>query len=202
MAKTIEETRSALKQAADDMARYYDADHREAEPFKVGDKVWLDGRNIRTQRPSKKLDDRWFGPFPVQKVISRNAYRLKLDRNFRRVYPVFHVSLLRRWTPDLIAERPKPTRPPPELMSDGQLEYEVEAILDSRTRYRKLQYLVKWKGYGPEENSWLPSDNLIHAPKLVSKFHQSNPRAPGPALAVNARNSPHRGRPTRRDAES
>jgi len=179
MARTILETQSALKQAADDMARYYDADRKEGEEFKVGDKVWLDARNIKTQRPAKKLDDRWFGPFPIQKVINRNAYRLKLPRTFRRVHPVFHISLLRRWTPDPIAERPKPHHPPPDIAADGHVEYEVEVILDSRIRYRKLQYLVKWKGYGPEENSWQPVENLIHSPELIDEFHERNPRAPG-----------------------
>src|SRR5215472_4077424 len=72
MARTILETQSALKQAADDMARYYDADRKEAEEFKVGDKVWLDAKNIKTQRPVKKVDDRWFGPFKISKVVNRN----------------------------------------------------------------------------------------------------------------------------------
>lgn len=57
MAQTMEETRSALKRAAEDMARFYDVDHQEAEVFQPGDKVWLDGRNINTDRPKKKLDD-------------------------------------------------------------------------------------------------------------------------------------------------
>lgn len=184
MAKTMEETRAALKHAAEDMARYYDANHREAGGFKVGDKVWLDGRNVKTVRPAKKLDDRWFGPFSIHKVVNRNAYHLKLPRNFRRVHPVFHVSLLRRWTPDSIIERPRPTRPEPEIAEDGKPEYEVEDILDSRIRYRKLQYLVRWKGYGPEENSWEPVDNLAGAPELISEFHEKHPSAAGRIAAA------------------
>ena len=73
MTKTIEETRSALKKAAEDMSRYYDANHQEAEKFEVGDKVWLSGKNIHTTRPTKKLDVLWHGPFAVEKVVSRNA---------------------------------------------------------------------------------------------------------------------------------
>jgi len=76
MSKTIEETQSALKLAAEDMARYYDACHGEAEVFKIGEKVWLDGWHIKTKRPTKKLDDCWFGPFRVVKVVSRNAYKV------------------------------------------------------------------------------------------------------------------------------
>jgi hypothetical protein len=43
MGRLLEETRASLKQAASDMIRFYDTDHREAEESKVGDKVWLDG---------------------------------------------------------------------------------------------------------------------------------------------------------------
>ncbi|PRP72962.1 hypothetical protein PROFUN_16989, partial [Planoprotostelium fungivorum] len=50
------------------------------------------------------------------------------------------------------------------------VEYEVEAILDVQKRYGKTQYLVSWKGYGPEENLWLPEDNLSNSPDLVADF--------------------------------
>jgi hypothetical protein len=178
MGRVLEETRAALKQAASDMTRFYDTDHREAEVFEVGEKVWLDGRHIKTQRPMKKFDDRWFGPFRVQKVLSRNAYRLTLPHNFRHIHPVFHVSILRCWHPDPIAEHSQPDQPEPLLADNGEPEYEDETILDSRMHYRKLQYLVRWKGYGSEHNSWEPADNLANAPELIAEFHRTNPSAP------------------------
>lgn len=122
MAKVMEETRAALKLAAEDMARHYDAHHAEAEKFVVGDKVWLDGRNIKTTRPTKKLDDRRFGPFTITKVLSRNTYTA-----FAKLHPVFHVSLLWRCDPDEIAERPAPSHPEPELVG-GELEYKVDKV--------------------------------------------------------------------------
>ena len=73
-----------------------------------------------------KLGSNRYGPFEIQKVLSRNAYRLKLPQSFRRVHPVFHVSLLRRWHPDPIAERPQPTNPEPVLADGGEPKYEVE----------------------------------------------------------------------------
>ena len=176
MAKVTEETRASLEMAAEDMARYYDVHHREAERFEAGDKVWLDSRNIKTTRPTKKLDDRWYGPFVVEKALSRNAYRLKLTKAFSKLYPVFHVSKLRRWTPDEISERPQPTRPEPELVNE-ELEYEVDQILNSRFQRGRIEYLVSFKGYGPEENEWLPADN-INAPRLITHFHRQNPSAP------------------------
>ena len=176
--KAREEAQSALRQAADDMSRFYNAKRNEHTQFKVGDKVWLDSQNIKTTRPSKKLDDRWFGPFVVERVISNNAYKLKLTPAFRRLHPVFHVSLLRRYTPDEIKERRKPTRPEPEIDEQGEKVYEVEAILDSRYRWGRLEYLVKWKGYGPEENLWLKEAGLGGARQAVAKFHRDHPNAP------------------------
>ena len=53
----------------------------------------------------------------------------------------------------------------------------VEEILDSRVINRKLHYLVKWEGYGIENNSWEPADN-VHTPECVTDFHQKHPGAP------------------------
>jgi len=54
----------------------------------------------------------------------------------------------------------------------------VEKILNSRMFRRKLQYLVKWEGYGIEENTWEYLENLDHAPEKVTEFHTKNPGAP------------------------
>ena len=131
MERASEEAQAALERAASDMARFYDA-HRDVKlELEVGDQVWLDSRNIRTTRPVKKLDDKWFGPFPITHKYSRNAYRLRLPSSMR-IHPVFHVSLLRRFVPDPISTRPPPEHPPPLVMPDGTEEYEAEEILESR----------------------------------------------------------------------
>jgi len=54
----------------------------------------------------------------------------------------------------------------------------VEKILNSRMFRRKLQYLVKWAGYGIVGNTWEYSENLDHAPEKVTEFHTKNPGAP------------------------
>src|SRR5882724_11620753 len=56
---------SALSQAANDMAHFYDAHHKEAPLYKVGDKVWLNGQNITITHPMKKLDHKWIGLYVV-----------------------------------------------------------------------------------------------------------------------------------------
>src|SRR6266487_5461200 len=66
--------------------------------------------------------------------------------------------------------------PLPEIIEDGE-HYEVKEILDSRLYCGKLQYLMKWKGFGYEENSWI-GENNVFAPRLVCEFHQTNLAAP------------------------
>jgi transposase InsO family protein len=176
--KATEEARSALQQAAEDMARFHNAHRGKKVTFKVGEKVWLDSRNIKTKRPSKKLDDRWFGPFLIDEVISDNAYKLKLTPAFSRIHPVFNVTLLRKYVPDEISHRPQPSHPDPHIDEEGEEAYEVESILDSRFHRGHLEYLVSWKGYGPEDNLWIPERNVKFAQRLVSKYHQEHPNAP------------------------
>ena len=67
------------------------------------------------------------------------------------------------------------TQPPPDLIN-GEEEYEVEEILDSRRhgRGRKVQYLVKWKGYPSSDNQWVNWDDM-HAEEALAEFKRRRP---------------------------
>src|SRR5882724_9630695 len=178
MEKATEEACSALAQAAHDMAQFYNANCREAPLYEVRDKVWLNGHNITTTQPTKKLDHKWIGPYPIEKVILRSAYRLKLPSSFSRTHPVFSVTLLRPYNVDTIVERVQCGPPPPPVIKDVVEEYKVEQILDSRLFRGKLEYLVRWKGYGVEEDEWRPVEDVKGSRRLVAEFHHWNPEAP------------------------
>ena len=64
---------------------------------------------------------------------------------------------------------------PPELVEEEE-EYEVEEILDSRRHRRKLQFLVKWKGY--IDATWQPEADVKNAQELVDEFYSKHPNAP------------------------
>jgi len=66
---------------------------------------------------------------------------------------------------------------PPPIVIDGEPEWKVEEILDSRWHQRRFQYLIKWKGYGCEHNSW-ESPSEVSAPELTAEFHCKHPGAP------------------------
>ena len=100
---------------------------------------------------------------------------MKVDVN---VHPVFNITLLRKAEPDEIKERPQPSHPEPEIDKEGEEAFEVEEILDSRLYRRKLEYLIKWKDYGPEWNLWVPEEDAQGAKDLIKNFHKKHPNAP------------------------
>jgi len=170
-----QEAEAALSQAADDMSRYYDQQRGIAIQYKVGDMVWLDGKDLTTERPSKKLSDKRYGPFEVTKVVSPSAYKLKLPSTMR-LHPVFNTVKLRPYFPDKI-DRPIQERLPPVIEGDMP-EWEVEYIKDSKIKNKVLKYLVKWQGYPHEECTWEPLANLGNALDSVAEFHRRHPSAP------------------------
>ncbi len=134
--------------------------HRQpAINFRVGDKVWLNLKNVKTNRPSKKLDDK-NGKFTVTEVINSHAYRLDTPPGIDNV---FHVSLLRpAGTDPLPSQIVAEAQPPAIISEDGEEEYGVEEILRARTRKigrgSRREALVKWTGY--TRPSWEPLSSL------------------------------------------
>ena len=109
---------------------------------------------------------------------------LRLPDSMRAVHPVFHVSMLEPSVPNTISNCSEP--PPAPVVIDGEPEYEVTEILDSKIdrRWRpcNLLYLVRWSGYEgtDKETSWLLATELGNASEIVAEFHTRYPSKPGP----------------------
>jgi Chromo (CHRromatin Organisation MOdifier) domain len=135
----------------------------------VGSKVWLEGANLKLTHPKAKLDAKRYGPFSITKEISPVVFQLALPPQWR-IHNVFHASLL---TPYKETEEHGENfvQPPPELI-EGQEEYEVEQIINSRQwgRAWKLQYLLRWKGYSHAHDSWQDATE-VHTPKLIREYY-------------------------------
>jgi Chromo (CHRromatin Organisation MOdifier) domain len=141
----------------------------------VGDKVWLEGTNLKLTHPKAKLDAKRYGPFTVTEEISPVVYRVELPQQWK-IHNVFHASLL---TPYRETEEHgnNYAQPPPELV-EGEEEYEVEQVLNSRRtgHAKKLQYLLRWKGYSRAHDSWQDATE-VHAPELVADYLARKPSA-------------------------
>lgn len=76
--KVMEDAKATLKIAQDQMKADYNRHRRPSHKYKVGDKAWVCGEQIKTTRPSKKLDWKWYGPFEIIEKVNQGAYQLKL----------------------------------------------------------------------------------------------------------------------------
>jgi hypothetical protein len=131
------------------------------EPFKEGDQVWLDRKNLKTSHPFAKLAPKRYGPFSVVQVINPVVFKLKLLDQWHQkcVHPVFHVSLLSPYK-ETEENGQAFTEPAPDVI-EGEEEYEVKQVLDSRRKGRgkgRLKYFLKWGGYPHTHNTWEPAD--------------------------------------------
>jgi len=61
------------------------------------------------------------------------------------------------------------------LLNRNTMVYE-RAHKQRHGKGKKLQYLVRWKGYDDSQNTWEPVEN-IHAPELIKPFHATSPTA-------------------------
>ncbi|MBW0580432.1 hypothetical protein O181_120147, partial [Austropuccinia psidii MF-1] len=83
-----------LEVAINRFKRYADKSRESPPVFNPGEMVWLSSKNIKSTRTTKKLSERWLGPFPILKRGSTHAYHLKLPSQWKSIHPVFHISLL------------------------------------------------------------------------------------------------------------
>jgi len=173
--------RDNINLANRDYAKYYNAKRRTEKPIDVGDSVLLSLQNVKTRRPSKKLDIRWSGPYRVSAKVGNLAYRLELPASMK-IHNVFHISLLRHFESPVI---PGQSYDPPGPVETDDLEesWEIRSILDSRIVGNKLMYEVEWLGYEGTDlaTSWEPESNVEGSRETVESFHSLNPLKPRPS---------------------
>ena len=146
--------------------------------YAPGDKVWLNSKYLKTKR-NRKLEAKFFGPFRVLHPVGKQAYKLELPRKWR-IHDVFHVSLLEQDTTRKERVDEKVTEL--DFEAGNSKEYKVKAIRDSAVYINKsesshlsdLYYLVAWKGYLKEKNTWEPLSAVQYLKKLISSFHKDH----------------------------
>jgi hypothetical protein len=110
--------------------------------------------------------------FVDRDMIMRYNWGLAVGHTYARQHAQLSKRSMNSRSPDASLQHQSSS----ELASDA--EYEVETLIASRLERGKLQYLIHWKGYSHDEDSWEPEEHLVNSAELVHKFHKDNPLSP------------------------
>ena len=125
-----------------EMKKQVDRSRKEIEEYKVGDKVLISTKYFSMElmkRVTKKLIEKFIGPYVVRKIVSENVVELELLVSLR-IHPVVNVRRIVKCREQVEGQK-KILLPPVKIASEK--EYKVEEILDRQERRGKTRYLVK-----------------------------------------------------------
>jgi len=124
--KSWEQTTKAMEEAQKNMKKQFDKKRRNPQGLKLGDNVWLENKNIHLNWPSKKLDNKRYGPFKISKDIGSGAFELELPEGWI-IHNVFNEDLLTRcMEPKFKGQYEEPASPP--MIINEEEEYEIEEV--------------------------------------------------------------------------
>lgn len=158
MAESLDSARVELSDAQQQQEAYTNTRRDAAPDNRVGQKVWLDIRDVRSDRLSHKLGPQ-HAKFTITKKINANAYRLDTPPGS---HSVFHVWRLRPAADDPFPSQKESDYQPPGVLVNDEEEHFVEQIIDEKVRRRgkgtEKQFLVKFIGFQTPE--WRPAKEL------------------------------------------
>ena len=114
------------------------------------------------------MTEQFVGPYRVKGIILTNVIELELPSSIK-IHPVVNVSWVQLYRPQMEEQR---KTPPKLVIIKGEEEFEVEKILNKRVVRGKEKFLVQWKGYTAEGDTWESRENLKNAKKLVEEFER------------------------------
>ena len=135
--------------------------------WKKGDRVLLSTKDlVFKERPVRKLIERYVGPYEIEEVVSSNAVKLQLPTSMR-IHLVVNVSWI-VWYREQVRGQKKEKGKLIEV--EGVEEWEVEKILNKKKIREVEKYLVQWKEFTAEEDTWERKENLKNAGKVLEEF--------------------------------
>jgi len=171
MKEIQEEAKAVLKKAQEDMRKYADRKRSDVDEYKVRDLVMLSTKDLKYQmvgRRTKKLTERFVGPYKIKEIISSNVVKLELPSTVR-IHPVVNISRICRYVEQVEGQKKKQPAP---VIIEGEEEWEVERILNKQRVRGKDKYLVRWKGFTAESNTWEGRENLKNAQEAIKEFEK------------------------------
>ena len=94
MLKQREKLQKLHNEAVNSQAKFYNENHM-PKTYKVGEKVLLSTKNIKSSRQSRKLDYKYYGPYEIIDLVGKNADRQRLPSLLKGVHNIFHCLLVR-----------------------------------------------------------------------------------------------------------
>ena len=147
MKKVHKEAEVALRRIQEEIKKYADRGRKETEVWKKGDKVLLSTKDlVFKERPSKKLTERYVGPYMIEEVVSSNAVKLRLPSSMR-IYLVVNISRIVKYKEQIKGQKKEEGK---LVEVEGVEEWEVEKILNKKKMRGVEKYLVRWKGFTAE----------------------------------------------------
>ena len=148
----LDELHTALKEQIKSAQSHYqalaDACHAPASSFQTSSYAFVKAQFFHTTQLSKRLMEKYLGPFEVITQVGTHLFTLCLPNSIWAVHPVLHVLMLEPTQGNTIPECSQ--LPPPPVKIDGELEYEISEILDSKVdkcqKHCNIVYLVQWTG--------------------------------------------------------
>ena len=154
----------ALRKTQEEMKRYADRGRKETEEWRKGDRVLLSTKDlVFKERPSKKLMERYMGPYVIEEVVSSNVVKLRLPSSMR-IHLVVNVSWIVRYKDQMKGQKKEEGKP---VEVEGVEEWEVKKILNKKKMSGVEKYLIRWKG-----DTWERKENLKNAEELIEEFEQ------------------------------
>ena len=149
------------------MKKYVDRGRKETEGWKKGDRVLLSTKDlVFKERPTKKLMERYMGPYVIEEVVSSNAVKLKLP-SLMRIHPVVNISWIVRYKEQVKGQKKEEGK----LVEVEEVEeWEVKKILNKKRMRGVEKYLVRWKGFMVEGDIWERKENLKNVEELIEEF--------------------------------
>ena len=167
--KVHEEAEAASKKTQEEMKRYADKGRKETEEWKKKDRVLLSTKDlVFKERLSKKLMKRYVGPYMIEEVVSLNVVKLRLPSSIR-IHPVVNISQIVQYK-EQVKEQKKEEGKLVEV--EGVEEWEVEKILNKKKMREVEKYLIRWKGFTAEGDTWKKRENLKNAEELIEEFER------------------------------
>jgi hypothetical protein len=176
----VMEAQDNLLQAKIFQEHYANSNRGDEVVYQVGDQVMLSTFNHH-QEYCKKGDKRaakffpqWDGPYKVIKSHPESSsYTLELPTGCGD-FPTYYASELKLHIVNdpVLFPSQEHARPRPVLTPDGLQEHEIECIIDSCPCGRSYQFLIQWKGFGPEDDEWLHT-SLLEDRKALDVWYES-----------------------------